>query len=69
MTTKRQAKGNAERRHIDSLVPYARNARLHSETQIEQIATSIRTWGWTVPVLVDEADGIIAGHGRVLAAA
>jgi DNA modification methylase len=57
-----------ERRSIASLVPYARNARMHSAEQIDQIAASICEWGWTVPVLVDEADGIIAGHGRVLAA-
>jgi DNA modification methylase len=57
-----------ERRNVASLVPYARNARTHSEAQISAIAASIREWGWTVPVLVDEADGIIAGHGRILAA-
>lgn len=50
------------------LVPYARNARTHSEEQVAQIAAAIREWGWTMPVLVDEAGGIIAGHGRVLAA-
>jgi DNA modification methylase len=49
-------------------VPYARNARTHSPEQVDQIAASIREWGWTTPVLVDEAGGIIAGHGRVLAA-
>jgi ParB-like chromosome segregation protein Spo0J len=58
-----------ERWPIERLIPYARNARTHSEAQIEQIAASIREWGWTVPVLVDEAGLIIAGHGRVLAAA
>jgi ParB-like chromosome segregation protein Spo0J len=58
-----------ERRPVASLVPYARNARTHSEAQIGQIAASIREWGWTMPVLVDEVGGIIAGHGRVLAAA
>jgi ParB-like chromosome segregation protein Spo0J len=42
--------------------------RNHSEDQVAQIAASIREWGWTTPVLVDEAGGIIAGHGRVLAA-
>ena len=62
------AADKVERRSIASLVPYARNARMHSAEQIDQIAASIREWGWTVPVLVDEADGIIAGHGRVLAA-
>ena len=57
-----------ERRAVAALIPYARNARTHSPQQVDQIAASIREWGWTVPVLVDEADGIIAGHGRVLAA-
>ena len=58
-----------ERRATAALVPYARNARTHSAEQIAQIAASIAEWGFTVPVLVDETDGIIAGHGRVLAAA
>jgi DNA modification methylase len=53
---------------IDKLIPYARNARTHSPAQISQIAASIREWGFTVPVLIDEAGMIIAGHGRVLAA-
>ncbi|UOF79262.1 adenine specific DNA methyltransferase [Caudoviricetes sp.] len=57
-----------ERRKVASLVPYARNARTHSADQVDQIAASIREWGWTTPVLVDEAGGLIAGHGRVMAA-
>ena len=57
-----------ERRSVDSLIPYARNARTHSDTQVSQIAGSIKEWGWTTPVLIDEDGGIIAGHGRVLAA-
>ena len=57
-----------ERRRTATLVPYARNARTHSDAQVAQIAASIREWGWTVPVLVDESGTIIAGHGRVLAA-
>lgn len=57
-----------ERRPVAALVPYARNARTHSDAQVAQIAASIREWGWTTPVLVDEAGGIIAGHGRVMAA-
>ena len=57
-----------ERWPLDKLVPYARNARTHSEEQVAQIAASMREWGWTNPVLVDEAGMIIAGHGRVLAA-
>lgn len=57
-----------ERRSVESLVPYIRNARTHSAEQIDQIAASIKEWGWTVPVLIDEEGGIIAGHCRVLAA-
>lgn len=57
-----------ERWPLDRLVPFARNARTHSHQQIEQIAASMREWGWTNPVLVDEAGTIIAGHGRVEAA-
>ena len=57
-----------ERRAVASLEPYARNARTHSEGQVAQLAESIREWGWTTPVLVDEGGQIIAGHGRVLAA-
>lgn len=57
-----------ERRPIDSLIPYARNSRTHSDEQVAQIAASMREWGWTNPILIDEDGGIIAGHGRVLAA-
>jgi DNA modification methylase len=57
-----------ERRSVSDLVPYARNARTHSPEQVDQIAASIREWGWTTPVLIDDKGGIIAGHGRVLAA-
>jgi len=53
---------------VAKLVPYARNSRTHTPDQVDQIAASIREWGWTTPVLVDEAGSIIAGHGRVLAA-
>jgi hypothetical protein len=56
------------RKAVAELVPSARNARTHSPTQVDQIAASITEWGWTVPVLIDEAGVIIAGHGRVLAA-
>lgn len=51
-----------------ALVPYARNARTHSDEQVAQIAASIREWGWTTPILIDESDNVIAGHGRLLAA-
>ena len=57
-----------ERWPVAKLVPNARNARTHSDEQIAQLAASIEEWGWTIPVLVDEAGGIIAGHGRVMAA-
>lgn len=53
---------------VADLVPYARNARTHSPAQVDQIVASIREFGWTNPVLIDEAGGIIAGHGRVMAA-
>lgn len=55
-------------RRIEELVPYARNARTHSDAQVAEIAASILEYGWTNPVLCDEHGGIIAGHGRVLAA-
>src|SRR6202030_3874782 len=55
-------------RNIEALIPYARNARTHSDAQIAQIAGSIREFGFTNPVLIDEKGGIIAGHGRVLGA-
>jgi DNA modification methylase len=57
-----------ERRAVETLIPYARNARKHSDAQVAEIAGSIREWGWTIPALIDEDGRIIAGHGRVLAA-
>jgi hypothetical protein len=53
---------------LSRLIPYARNARTHSETQIAEIAGSIAAFGFMTPVLVDSTGVIIAGHGRVLAA-
>lgn len=53
---------------VDQLVPYARNARTHSPEQIAKLAAMITEYGWTNPVLVDGRNGIVAGHGRVLAA-
>lgn len=53
---------------VADLVPYARNARLHSDEQVKALALLIQEFGWTMPILVDEAGEIIAGHGRVLAA-
>ena len=53
---------------IQDLIPYARNSRTHSDAQVAQIAASIREFGWTNPILLDGENGIIAGHGRLLAA-
>ena len=53
---------------IDQLIPYERNAKTHSPEQVEKIAASIREFGFVSPVLIDEQNRIIAGHGRVLAA-
>ena len=53
---------------LDTLIPYARNSRTHSPEQIAQVAASIREFGFTNPVLIDGEGGIIAGHGRVMAA-
>lgn len=52
----------------DSLIPYLRNARTHSENQIAELAASVREFGWTNPLLVDGDNGVIAGHGRLMAA-
>ena len=53
---------------IDGLRPYQRNPRTHSEEQVDQIAASMVEFGWTNPILIDESAGILAGHGRLLAA-
>jgi DNA modification methylase len=53
---------------LDRVIPYARNARTHSDDQVAQIAASIVEFGWLNPVLVDDAGNVIAGHGRLLAA-
>lgn len=53
---------------LESLIPYARNSRTHSAEQVAQVAASIREFGFTNPVLIDAEGGIIAGHGRVMAA-
>lgn len=56
-------------RRVDALIPYANNARTHDAGQIKQLAGSIREFGFTNPILIDGENGIIAGHGRLLAAA
>ena len=55
-------------RSVAKLTPAARNARTHSPAQVRKIVASIREYGWTNPVLIDERGEIIAGHGRILAA-
>lgn len=53
---------------VDDLIPYARNARTHSDEQVDKIAASIKEFGFLNPVIVDGGNGIIAGHGRIMAA-
>lgn len=57
-----------EQRALSALIPYIGNARTHSDEQVAQIAASIREFGWTNPILIDAQQGVIAGHGRLLAA-
>lgn len=54
--------------NVDDLIPYINNSRTHSEAQVAQIAASIQEFGWTNPILIDGDKGIVAGHGRFLAA-
>ena len=55
-------------RKTADLIPYANNSRTHSDEQVNQIASSIKEFGFTSPILIDDQGGIIAGHGRVMAA-
>jgi DNA modification methylase len=57
-----------ETRSVADLIPYAANSRTHSDAQVAQIAASIKEFGWTNPILIDDDNTIIAGHGRLLAA-
>lgn len=57
-----------EYKSVTELIPYARNSRTHSDEQIAQIMASIKEFGFTNPILTDGQNGIIAGHGRVMAA-
>jgi DNA modification methylase len=59
---------NIETRLVADLIPYAANSRTHSDAQVAQIAASIKEFGWTNPILIDDDNTIIAGHGRLLAA-
>lgn len=53
---------------VSELIPYVKNSRTHSDEQVAQIAASIKEFGWTNPILIDGENGIIAGHGRLMAA-
>lgn len=66
--TKHDSKLKIAYKRVADLLPYARNARTHSDAQIAQIAASIREFGFTQPILLDGENGIIAGHGRWQAA-
>ena len=50
---------------VAEVTPYARNSRTHSDEQVAQVAASIKEFGWTNPILIDESGTIIAGHGRL----
>ncbi len=52
----------------DELIPYEGNAKLHPQTQIDHIANSIKMFGWTQPIVVDERNVVVIGHGRLTAA-
>ena len=53
---------------VNELIPYDRNPRIHPDSQIKQLQNSIREWGWTIPILIDEEGNVVAGHGRLFAA-
>ena len=55
-------------KEVAELIPYVNNSRTHSDEQVAQIAASIKEFGWTNPILIDEQNSIIAGHGRLMAA-
>ena len=57
-----------EFRPTSQLKPYQKNSRTHSDAQIKQVANSIKEWGWTVPILIDEDNTVLAGHARLYAA-
>lgn len=68
MSKKPEVKAEIEYLKTGELIPYARNSRTHSDEQVSQIAGSIREFGFTNPILIDAENGIIAGHGRIMAA-
>jgi DNA modification methylase len=68
MSAKKSKEVCFEMRNVDDLIPYARNARTHSSEQVARIAGSIKEFGFMNPVIISQDGGILAGHGRVLAA-
>lgn len=64
--------GNPDRnvvmKFVAELIPYSNNSRTHSDEQVAKLSGLIKEYGWTNPILVDDKNGIIAGHGRLLAA-
>ena len=62
------AADNVNKRLVSELIPYDRNPKIHPDSQIKQLSDSIREWGWTMPILIDENDQVLAGHGRLFAA-
>ncbi|OKP16745.1 ParB/Srx family N-terminal domain-containing protein [Serratia fonticola] len=67
-TVKKQEKLAIVYKSLNSMMVYAKNARTHSMEQVEKIIGSIKKYGWTNPILIDESGEVIAGHGRLLAA-
>jgi len=67
-TVKSQSKIQIIEKSVTELIPYVKNSRTHSDEQVAQIAASIKEFGWTNPILIDGDNGIIAGHGRLMAA-
>ena len=57
-----------EQLKVGDLIPYVNNSRTHSDEQVTQVASSIKEFGFTNPILIDDDGGIIAGHGRLMAA-
>ena len=68
MADTKWAADKVERRSVSELIPYDRNPKIHPDSQIDDLANSIRQWGWTIPILIDEGGQVIAGHGRLFAA-
>ena len=65
MAERKQVDLKVEYKNIKELIPYCNNSRTHSDDQVLQIASSIKEFGFTNPVLIDGQGGIIAGHGRI----